>query len=339
MKELTPEFPPYYWWLRDRNAPDCSDQLPVISTVGQGLTGDSFRVLISDPDTLSATYLEGQQKDEASDTWSKVWESDNINGGQLTCYHNLRPWSIPQMYTLTFIYRRDNRLEWAFTTPAMPYVWDANGDGEPDVDNLVGSGVGNLFTRTGPNDAWKEQLKFPPGTTAADFNAPGPEEVWAVSLSFGWGEDIEVPNIYDLAKIIGVDVQVLINILNDVPGAFDGYDNLKLYIDAKISNLQTQIDNINQQISQINTRLTNIENRQDTLENTIKALGDKYNKALADILSKIYGGGTMNPDTGAITWGRSEIVPVGNLNIYGGTNRSNYIISHANPTTNDIWEY
>lgn len=236
----------------DHCADDCDDQLPAIANVGRGLQGDSFYVTIDDPDTCVETYLHGWRKDSVTGVMTKEWDSLNINGGELYYQYNLRPYTNPQTFTITFIYRRPTRCEWSWTTPAIPYIWDANKDGDPDVDDIIGSGVGDLYIRTanreypdiinGKNpkdDAWIEKLVFPPGTTAIDYNSPKPLEPWSVNLTFGLvGGDVLVPNIYDLAAILGFPATNLWNVCNGSKGQFKGGvfnqtgNTLKDYLDA-----------------------------------------------------------------------------------------------------------
>lgn len=228
----------------DRCADECDDQLPSISMSGRGLPGDGYVVTIKDPDTCTETYLEGWRKDNVSGELTKEWESENINGGELYYQYNLRPYTNPQTFTITFIYRRPTRCEWSWTTPAIPYIWDANKDGEPDVDGIIGSGVGDLYVRTankdypdiidGKNvkdDAWNERLVFPPGTTAVDYNAPLPEQPWSGNITFGLiGGDVLVPNIYDLAKILGFPAGNIYNIVKGNKGELEDYDDVRDYI-------------------------------------------------------------------------------------------------------------
>lgn len=278
------------WYLNpDRCAPECDDQLPLISRAGRGIKGNGYQVRISDPDTVSATYLEGWSYDEATKQYTKEWTSENINGGHLTAHYNLRPYTIPQCFTITFIYRRDNRPEWSWTTPAIPYIWDTNGDGQPDTDEIIGSGLGDLWIRESIRAAWQEQLVFPPGTTNKDFNSPMPLEPWSGNITFGWGGDMPIPNLDDLSDILGWDRDDLEDLLDGSTGSISGSANVKAYIDA----LQARV----------------------------------Y-KTFADILNKIYQGGSINQVTGAITWPNSDKIPIGNLNLYSG-GMSNWIRTRA----------
>lgn len=131
----------------DRCADFCDDQLPVFSRVGRGIKGNSSKVEIAS-DSKCETKLKGMTYDEATKTWSSDWVSENINGGCLSYQYNLRPFTIPQTFTITFIYRRPGRDEWSWTTPAIPYIWQTGDDGQPtDPDHMVGSGVATLYIK------------------------------------------------------------------------------------------------------------------------------------------------------------------------------------------------
>lgn len=229
----------------DRAAPDCDDQLPMISTVGRGPQGYGYKVEISDPDTCTETYLEGFLYDPVTGEYKSEWKSENINGGELSYQYNLRPHTIPRTFTITFIYRRPGRCEWSWTTPAIPYVWTLDPAGKPDEDpdHVVGSGVATLLVKTCHEGDWNydptpdefdnetghshhERLWYPKGpdgerTTRDQFNAPKAEEGWSATLVFGRGNGemggtIDVPDFDDLANFLGQSKQdIIYNILKN----------------------------------------------------------------------------------------------------------------------------
>ena len=296
----------------DRQAELCDDQLPVIARVGRGIKGDGYKVVISDPDTNCETHLEGMSYDEATKLWTSEWLSENINGGCLSYQYKLRPYANPATFTMTFIYRRPGRPEWSWTTPSIPYVWNVDDDGgRTDPDAIVGSGVATIFLRSGAGNPWVEKLVYPDGTTREDYNAPAQGEAWTSNITFGYGGDVEVPNLDDIAKIIGVPKDTIVNILNSVPGALAGSDNVKDYIDDRVTEL-------NNRITQVSTDLTDL----------INDLGTKNANTLADILTKIYLGGTINSSTGAITWPTADKIALGNINVYSGGS-AGFIKTHA----------
>ena len=331
----------------DRQAELCDDQLPVIARVGRGIKGDGFKVVISDPDTNCETHLEGMSYDEATKLWTSEWLSENINGGCLSYQYKLRPYANPATFTMTFIYRRPGRPEWSWTTPSIPYVWNVDDDGgRTDPDAIVGSGVATIFLRSGASNPWVEKLVYPDGTTREDYNAPAQGEAWTSNITFGYGGDVEVPNLDDIAKIIGVSKDTIVNILNSVPGALAGSDNVKDYVDDQNVTQTTTILNhvhndlgwggempsgvtvkkyIDDRVTELNNRITQVST---DLTDLINALGTKNANTLADILTKIYLGGTINSSTGAITWPTADKIALGNINVYSGGS-AGFIKTHA----------
>ena len=307
----------------DRQAELCDDQLPVIARVGRGIKGDGYKVVISDPDTNCETHLEGMSYDEATKLWTSEWLSEYINGGCLSYQYKLRPYANPATFTMTFIYRRPGRPEWSWTTPSIPYVWNVDDDGgRTDPDAIVGSGVATIFLRSGASNPWVEKLVYPDGTTREDYNAPAQGEAWTSNITFGYGGDVEVPNLDDIAKIIGVPKDTIVNILNSVPGALAGSDNVKDYIDDRVTEINNRITQVS---TELNNRITQVST---DLTDLINALGTKNAKTLADILTKIYLGGTINSSTGAITWPTADKIALGNINVYSGGS-AGFIKTHA----------
>lgn len=310
----------------DRGAPGCDDQLPLISRVGRGIHGDGYKVEIDDPDSVSETHLHGYEIDGATGEVKSDWVSENINGGHLSYQYVLRPYTIPQTFTITFVYKRPGRPEWSWTTPAIPYVWTIDEDGNKDQgDGIVGSGVATLFVKKTTDAAWKEMLLYPEGTNREDFNAPEAEEPWTVNLTFGVGGDIDVPNIDDIAKILGITVEDIKNIIAGNTVTINGIDasNIIDYVDKQDANLSKHIHK-DLGFNEPGHPDSGAFGGHDNVKEYIDALGDKVDEndtfvrnALADILAKFYGGGTLGED-GHVTWGDSGKAAVGNMNVYAG---------------------
>lgn len=367
-----------------RHAPDCDDQLPLFSTVGRGIKGDTYRVTVIRQDS-DEMYIKGEGFDQATKEWYDDWESNNLSGGELLpIEYNYRPFSDPPTFTMTFKYRHPSipgkegspYEEWSHTTNAIPYY-----PNEADANNLIGSGVANLYVRDGVTSPWVQverhgmeppdivdssdgrwgQINWPEGYEPKDFRTPGPNEKWAATITFGIGGDIEIPNLDNLAKILGWSKEKLINVVNGVPGAMDGSDNVRDFILDQIgpipglpaeggtTNVKVYIDN---QVSSLNQRITNLEQTVEglrqtvtNLQQTINNMGGKYDRALADILSKIYGGPTLNAD-GTVNWNTPTTakIAVGNMNVFSGgsgENESlapNFIRTDATADSeNDVW--
>lgn len=321
----------------DRCAPDADDQLPLISRVGRGLQGDSFKVDIAS-DSNCETILEGSRFDAATKEWKSEWLSENVNGGCLSYQYVLRPYTIPQTFTITFIYRRPGRKEWSWTTPAIPYIWSASDTGKPeDPDHIVGSGVATLYIKKTTDAEWTEKLVYPEGTGPEDYNTPPAEEPWTVNLSFGIGGDVEVPNIDDLAKIIGITVEDIKKLIAGDSITINGVDagNIIEYIDKQDDNhLNDALDHIHSDLGFNETGHpdSGAFGGEDTVKEYIDK-GDDDSKtfienALGDILNKIYGGGELGED-GHITWPNTNKIPVGDLNIFSNSTPTNSTYTDA----------
>lgn len=225
----------------DRCADDCDDQLPLIARVGRGPKGDSARITVSD--NCFETYLEGGYYDQ-NGVFHTEWKSENINGGELSYQYNLRPYTIPRTFTITFVYRRPGRHEWSWTTPAIPYIWSVSSeDGTQDTpDHIVGSGVATLFVKSTKVSKWNERLNYPidPGTKKPYprefFNAPDPLEAWSATITYGKDGDIDVPDFDDLAKVLGISKSQIFQILEGDTININGIqaDNIIDYINKLI---------------------------------------------------------------------------------------------------------
>lgn len=322
----------------DRCAPESDDQLPLISRVGRGIKGDGYKVEIAS-DSNCETILEGSYLDQAAKEWHSDWLSENVNGGCLSYQYNLRPFTVPQTFTITFIYRRPGRPEWSWTTPAIPYIWTVDDSGETaPPDGIVGSGVATLFIKNTTDAGWTEKLVYPEGTTREDYNAPEAEEAWTVNLTFGIGGDVEVPNIDDLAKIIGITVEDIKKIIAGDSVTINGVaaDDLVDYIDKQDDNhLKCALDHVHEDLGFDEGFLpgdggdTSVKEYIDQAIADIKGDSDmdlgqleQYVKnALGDILNKIFGGGTLGGD-GRITWpagSRASKIPVADLNVFSNS--------------------
>lgn len=318
----------------DRGVECNDDQLPVFSRVGRGIKGDSFMLRIGNPDDCTQTYLEGLSYDEASKTYHSEWISENINGGELSYRYTLRPYVQPKTFTMTWIYRRPGRCEWSYTTPAIPYI-----------DQEIGSGVGDVWVRTASydhneelgelgnpkDDEWNERVVFPDGLTGDDFNAPHALEDWSANITFGFKDgDVLVPNIYDLADILGWPAGDIYNIVMSPDKDNPDWVDVKTYIDKRVTEL------VNQKFETINADLT------------------KIRKSIDEILAKIYPGvnsptynqksPTSNPggkvqEDGSILWATPNTarIAMGNLNVYSGDSYNNWIKTRTDYSENDIW--
>lgn len=217
---------------KDRCAPDCDDQLPSFSLVGRGPKGNSVDLEIS-YDSDNKTILHCTEKDSETGNLVSEWLSENINGGKLEYQYNLNPHTDPRTFTITFKYTRPGRPQWHWVTPAIPYIWtvDKDGNKQGDPDHIVGSGVATIFlSKDGTN--WQEYLEYPKGWNRNDFNAPEQGDAWTANIVYG-KDGLGLPDFDDLAKIIGITKNDLFNILEGNSVTINGISakNLIEYID------------------------------------------------------------------------------------------------------------
>lgn len=337
---------------RDCFAAECDDQIPVISTMGRGLKGDAYKVEVSDPDTDNETHLEGFRQDSATGAWTSEWLSENINGGKLEYQYNLRPGTDPRTFTITFKYTRPGRPEWCWTTPAIPYIWQVTDDGvQEHPDNVVGSGVATLFIKKTTDTEWTEKLVYPDGWTREDFNAPEAEEPWTVNLSFGIGGDVEVPNIDDLAKVIGITVEDIKKIISGDSITINGVsaEDIVDYIDKQDDNhVDEALDHVHKDLgfftghddTHASTAFGGYKDVKSYIDAQIAAVTTEYKAYVKNVntsIANLIYGASVNAD-GTISIPTGTKIPVGNINVISGSDgfTDGYIRTSAAVEDNDI---
>lgn len=131
-------------------------------------------------------------------------------------------------------------------------------------------------------------------------------------------------------------------------------DTARQHGDA-ITALQTSVQNLTAAVTDLEADLSALEAKHDAdisrldgritvLSNQVTQLSTKTSKTLADILNKIYGGGTVDADTGAVTWGSGTTpIPVSTINIFSADANPNPassagLVAHAGVSDNDLWQ-
>lgn len=122
-----------------------------------------------------------------------------------------------------------------------------------------------------------------------------------------------------------------------------------------ITALQTSVQNLTTAVTDLEADLAALEAKHDAdisrldgrinaLANQVTQLSTKTSKTLADILAKVYGGGTVDQKTGAVTWGSGTTpIPVSTINIFSADANPNPassagLIAHAGVSDNDLWQ-
>lgn len=127
-------------------------------------------------------------------------------------------------------------------------------------------------------------------------------------------------------------------------------DTARQHGDA-ITALQTSVQTLTTAVTDLEndlTALTSTVNQHNQyirdLRTDLTSLKNSTAKTLADFLDKVYGGGTIDPNTGAVTWGSGTApIPVSTINIFSTDANpdpasSAGLIAHAGVADNDLWQ-
>lgn len=119
-------------------------------------------------------------------------------------------------------------------------------------------------------------------------------------------------------------------------------------LQTSVSNLTTAVTDLEADISALEAKhdadISRLDGRINVLANQVTQLSTKTSKTLADILAKVYGGGTVDQETGEVTWGSGTTpIPVSTINIFSADANPNPassagLIAHAGVTDNDLWQ-
>lgn len=140
-------------------------------------------------------------------------------------------------------------------------------------------------------------------------------------------------------------VENRIETLEDTVGQ---HGNVITALQTSVSNLTTSVTNLEADLSALEAKhdadMSRLDGRISALANQVTQLSTKTSKTLADILDKIYGGGTVDANTGAVTWGSgSATIPVSTINIFSTDENpdpasSTGLIAHPGVSDNDLWQ-
>lgn len=119
-------------------------------------------------------------------------------------------------------------------------------------------------------------------------------------------------------------------------------------LQTSVQNLTTAVTDLEADLAALEVKhdadISRLDGRINALSNQVTQLTTKTSKTLADILAKVYGGGTVNATTGAVTWGSATgAIPVSTINIYSADANPNPassagLIAHAGVADNDLWQ-
>lgn len=119
-------------------------------------------------------------------------------------------------------------------------------------------------------------------------------------------------------------------------------------LQTSVQNLTTAVTDLEADLAALeakhNADISRLDGRINALSNQVTQLTTKTSKTLADILAKVYGGGTVDQETGAVTWGSGTTpIPVSTINIFSADANPNPassagLIAHAGVSNNDLWQ-
>lgn len=115
-------------------------------------------------------------------------------------------------------------------------------------------------------------------------------------------------------------------------------------LDAKVERyntaLNTRIDNLDAKVEQYHEEFKQFkattEQKFTQVDNHFTQLDGKTDSiwtAIQNIINKVMGAGTVDKDTGAVSWPQAGTIPVGNINIFSGTG---FIRTRAGEQDNDV---
>lgn len=179
-------------------------------------------------------------------------------------------------------------------------------------------------------------------------------------LTLAWYCTVHDPTAWlaDLMSQIGELATRVTSLENRMTGAENRIETLEdtaVRHGDVITTLQTSIQNLTTAVTDIESDLAALEAKHDSdisrldgrinaLSNQVTQLTAKTSKTLADILAKVYGGGTVDATTGAVTWGSATgAIPVSTINIFSADANPNPassagLIAHAGVADNDLWQ-
>lgn len=104
-------------------------------------------------------------------------------------------------------------------------------------------------------------------------------------------------------------------------------------LNARIDELDTKIEQYHEEFKQFKAtteqKFTQVDNHFTQLDGKT----DSIWTAIQNIINKVMGAGTVDKDTGAVSWPQAGTIPVGNINIFSGTG---FIRTRAGEQDNDV---
>lgn len=104
-------------------------------------------------------------------------------------------------------------------------------------------------------------------------------------------------------------------------------------INTRIDNLDNKVEQYHEEFKQFKAtteqKFTQVDNHFTNLDGKT----DSIWTAIQNIINKVMGAGTIDKNTGAVSWPQAGTIPVGNINVFSGTG---FIRTRAGEQDNDV---
>ena len=140
------------------------------------------------------------------------------------------------------------------------------------------------------------------------------------SLTLAWYYTVHDPtawlaNLDSQIEALANRVTSLENRMTSAENRIESLEDIVGQHGDAITALQNSVRNLTTSVTNLEADLSALEAKHDAdisrLDGRITDLSMKTAKTLADIVTKVYGGGTIDPATGAVTWGSAATLRVG----------------------------
>lgn len=148
----------------------------------------------------------------------------------------------------------------------------------------------------------------------------------------------------DVYAVYNEAMETIDRILFDLQGQIARNKKAIEDLDAKVEQyntaLNTRIDELDAKVEQYHEEFKQFkattEQKFTQVDNHFTQLDGKTDSiwtAIQNIINKVMGAGTVDKDTGAVSWPQAGTIPVGNINIFSGTG---FIRTRAGEQDNDV---
>ena len=148
----------------------------------------------------------------------------------------------------------------------------------------------------------------------------------------------------DVYAVYNEAMETIDRILFDLQGQISRNKKAIEDLDAKVEQyntaLNTRIDELDTKVEQYHEEFKQFkattEQKFTQVDNHFTQLDGKTDSiwtAIQNIINKVMGAGSVDKDTGAVSWPQAGTIPVGNINIFSGTG---FIRTRAGEQDNDV---